>query len=379
MKTCFIWIAVAALFVFSGIAVLAQVEGGGAKPSSSTTDAFKRKYRAPTKRTAPKRIAVKKTAAEYEAEGDRYFDQKDNESALVAYQTAAKLKPSFWSLYRNGWIYNDFGEFAKALASLDQAIALDSTQYAAYTEKGYAHRRLGQPDEAIAAFQRSISLKPDNYIAPYELGSLYREKQMYPEAERYLQQSLRDKPDNAKALNELGAVQRHRGRNNEAIATFNKAISIDAEDSEAYMGLGDTYFYGTSDYEKAIDAYVQGLQRDPDNEVAAYNIGYSYNDRGDFQNALTYLNKAIQLKPGYVEAKAELGFAQMKLKRYNEAAITLRSAVEASPNFDTSHYYLGQVFVHTGNRTGAMNQYRELQRLNSSYAEKLINMINSQM
>ena len=368
----------AALLLGSSVLVLGQTEagGGGAKPSTSNTDAFKRKFRAPTKRTAPKRIAVKKTAAEYEAEGDSFYDKSDNDSALLAYQNAVRLKPSFHSFYRIGWIYNDFGEFAKALPALDRAIAIDATQYAAYTEKGYAHRRLDQLDDAIAAFQRSISLKPESYIAPYELGSLYREKKMYAEAERYLQQSLSNKSENAKALNELGAVQRHLGKNSQAVSTFNKAISLDPDDSEPYMGLGDVYFYGTNDYENAIDAYLKGLQGEPDNEIAAYNIGYSYNDLGEYQNALTYLNKAVQLKPGYVEARAEIGFAQLKLKRYPEAATTLRSAVAASPNFDTPHYYLGQVYVLTGNRTGANNEYRELQRLNSQYAERLMKMID---
>ena len=378
MKACFTSIAVAVLFVFSGIAVLAQVEGGGggSKPNTSTNDAFKRKFRAPTKRAAPKRIAVKKTAGEYEAEGDKYYNAKDNDSALVAYQNAVRIKPSFHALYRIGWLYNDFGEFAKALPALDQAIAIDSSQSAAYTEKGYAHRRLGQFDEAIAAFKTALSLDEEEYIPAYELGSLYREKKMYSEAERYLQQSLRNKADNAKALNELGAVQRHLGKNSQAISSFNKAISLDPEDSEPYMGLGDTYFYGMNDYRNAVDAYVKGLEREPDNEIAAYNVGYSYNDTGQYQSALTYLNKALQLKPGYVEARAELGFAQLKLKRYPEALTTLRTAVSASPNFDTSHYYLGQVYVLTGNRTGANSEYCELQRLNSQYAERLMGMIN---
>lgn len=381
MKATFTLIAVIGLFTVFAIAGQAQVEAGGggvgAKPRSTNTDAFRRKFRPAAKRAAaPRRIAVKKTAAEYEAEGDDYYEKKDNDSALLAFQNAAKLKPTFHSLYRIGWIYNDFGQFAEALPYLDRAIALDSTQYAAYTEKGYAHRRLNQMDDAIAAFQRSISLKPESYIAPYELGSIYREKKMWADAERYLQQSIRNKPDYADAYQELGAVQRHRGRNQDAIASFNKAISLDSENGQAYMGLGDVYFYGTNDYEQAIDAYLKGLAIDQDNEVAAYNVGFSYNDLGQYQNAMTYLHKALQLKPSYVEAKAELGFAQLKLKRYPEAAVTLKSAVAADPSFDTSHYYLGQVYVLTGNRTSAMSEYRELQRLSSQYADRLMNMIN---
>src|SRR5438045_4011676 len=128
MKSCFVSIAVAILFVFSGIAVSAQVEGGGggrAESSGKTANTtFRARPRATVRRTAPKRILPKKTAAEYEAEGDRYYEQKDYDSALVAYENAAKLKPSYRSLYRIGWINNDFSEYAKALPALDRAIAI---------------------------------------------------------------------------------------------------------------------------------------------------------------------------------------------------------------------------------------------------------------
>jgi tetratricopeptide (TPR) repeat protein len=379
MKAWISSIAVVILFIVSGIAVSAQSEagGGGSKPgASATTDTFRRKFRAPTKRTAPKRIAVKKTSAEYEAEGDRLYEQKDNDSAIVAYENAVKIKPTFHSLYRIGWIHNDFGEFAQALTALDRAIAIDDAQPVAYTEKGYAQRRLGQLDQATASFEKAISLDAEDYISPYELGSLYREKKMYDEADRYLKQSIRNKPENAKAFAELGDVQFHLDKNSDAISSFNKAISLDAKNSEAYMGLGDVYFYGTHDYRKAVDAYLKGLELEPENEEAAYKVGYAYNDFSEFQNALTWLNKAVQLKPGYVEPRAEIGFAQLKLKRYNEAVTTLKAAIALSPSYDTSHYYLGQVYVLTGNKTGANGEYRELQRSNSQYAEKLMNMIN---
>ena len=378
MKAWFALIASAFLFVASVIAVSAQSEGGGGgvKPSTTSDSTYKRKFRAPTKRAAPKRIAPMKTAAAYEAEGDKYYDAKDYDSALVAYQSAAKLKPSFNSLYRIGWLENDFGQYAEAVAALNRAIAIDATQARAYTEKGYAHRRLNQFYLAIDAFERSISLYPEGYIAPYELGSLYNEQKRYDEAEGYLLKSLKNKSDNANAYEELGAVQRRQGRSDDAIRSFNKAIQLDPEDSGPYMGLGDVYFYNKKEYQSSIEPYLKGLALEPENQVAAYNVGYSYNDVGRYADALTWLQKAVQLKPSYVEARSEIGFAQLKLKRYNEAVTTLRSAITASPDFDNSHYYLGQVFVLMGNQTGANNELRELRRLKSQYADKLLNMIN---
>src|SRR4051812_19933651 len=105
MKTTFlVAISSATMIVGTVFTAAAQTEGGGggrASISFSTTDTtVKRRSRPAAKRTAPKKIAPQKTAAEYEAEGNRLYDQKDYDSALVAYQNAARLKPSFQSLYR---------------------------------------------------------------------------------------------------------------------------------------------------------------------------------------------------------------------------------------------------------------------------------------
>jgi len=378
MKVWSVFLCAGILFFVSTLSVSAQSEGGGGgvKPSTTSDSTYKRKFRAPTKRSAPKRIAPMTTAAAYEAQGDKYYEAKDYDSALVAYQSAAKLKPSFNSLYHIGWLQNDFGQYSDAVAALNRAIAIDGSQARAYTEKGYAHRRLNQFDQAIDAFEQSISLYPEGYIAPYELGSLYNEQKRYDEAEGYLLKSLKNKADNANAYEELGAVQRRQGRSADAIRSFNKAIQLDPSDSGPYMGLGDVYFYNTKEYQKSVDPYLKGLELEPDNQVAAYNVGYSYNDVGRYADALTWLQKAVQLKPSYVEARSEIGFAQLKLKRYNEAVATLRTAITASPDFDNSHYYLGQVYVLMGNKTGANNEYRELKRLDSQYASKLLDMIN---
>jgi superkiller protein 3 len=372
-----IFIAAIVLVSAAAIQISAQAEGGGGSVSKSTNDTtVKRKVRPPVKRTAPKRIATMKTAAQYEAEGDRLYNANDYDSALVAYQSAAKLKPTYNSVYRIGWLYNDFGEYADALPWLNRAIAIDSSQSRAYTEKGYAHHRLNQTDQAIAAFKRALDLNSNEYVAPYELGTIYSERKNYSQAEQYLLQAIRNKDDYADAYEELGSVQWRQGRNDEAIRSYNRAIQLDSQDSGSYMGLGDVYFYGTQEYAKSIDPYLKGLELDADNYVAAYNVGYSMNDTSQFADAIPWLQKAIKLKPDYVDARAELGFAQLKLQRYPAATNTLRAALNLDNDNATTHYYLGQVFVHTGDRQSAMSEYRELQRLHSQYAGNLMNMIN---
>src|ERR1044071_817125 len=148
MKTRILILTLTILFMGVGSTALSQAEGGGGgRSTASTVDStFKRKWRPPVKHTAPRRLVAKRTAADNEAEGDRFYDQKEYDNAMSAYQAAVKLKPTYHAFYRIGWLHNEFGEFSEALAPLDQAIALDPSQASAYTEKGYAHRRLNQFD-----------------------------------------------------------------------------------------------------------------------------------------------------------------------------------------------------------------------------------------
>ena len=52
-----------------------------------------------------------------------------------------------------------------------------------------------------------------------------------------------------------------------------------------------------------MDNYKRALSVAPDNEVLYYNLSRAYIDAGDRKAALTALNKALKLKPGFEEAR----------------------------------------------------------------------------
>ena len=378
MKAHHKFFAVVLVGLIAAVGVIAQTEGGGRVAGSGGADStFKPKVRAVAKHTVPKRTTrAGKTAAQYEAEANKFYDDKDYDSALVAYQSAVNIRPSANSLYRIGWIQNDFGEFDKALVALERATAIDPAYASAFLEKGYALRRLKRVSEAAVALKKCIQLNPQSSIGHYELGVLYFDQGQFENSVSMLQKATSIRPDYQDAYEELGIALRRAGRNDEAIDALNRAIELDPEAGNAYMGLGDVYYYGTKDYSKAIDAYIKGLEYDKDNHVAAFNIGWSYNDLGNFDDAITYLDEATRLKPDYLSALNELGYANMKLKRYPAATAALRRSIEIDQKNGIAHYYLGQVHLATNNRGAALAEYRQLQTLGSDYAPKLYKMIN---
>src|SRR5215510_164427 len=87
-----------ALVAFAALALpdlaVAQAESGGG-PGAGTETTFKAKSRPKVRRTAPKAVTKPgKSAAAYQADGEQFYEQKDYDSSLVAFQSAVKIKPS---------------------------------------------------------------------------------------------------------------------------------------------------------------------------------------------------------------------------------------------------------------------------------------------
>jgi tetratricopeptide (TPR) repeat protein len=161
-----------------------------------------------------------------------------------------------------------------------------------------------------------------------------------------------------------------------SIDAYNKSIRYNPNYLAAYRGLADTYFDLSKDYVTAAGYYRKALTFDPDNPGALYRLGYCENDAGNYQAAVTHLARAEQMKPEWENVSVELGYAYWKTGRSNEAVRAFTTAIGKNRQSELARYYLGMVYVENGNRNAAMQQYRDLQRMNSQYAQKLSDAMN---
>jgi tetratricopeptide (TPR) repeat protein len=60
--------------------------------------------------------------------------------------------------------------------------------------------------------------------------------------------------------------------------------------------------------------------------TALYRIGWIYNDLEDYDSAIDFLRRVILLQPTNAAAFFELGYANKKVERYNEALVAFRQA-----------------------------------------------------
>jgi hypothetical protein len=89
--------------------------------------------------------------------------------------------------------------YAEALASCDQAIALDARRADAHLNRGCALRALERSEEALAAFERVVALRPDFAQAYSNRGAVLADLRRWQEALASYDRAIALQPDFAEA------------------------------------------------------------------------------------------------------------------------------------------------------------------------------------
>ena len=269
-------------------------------------------------------------------------------------------------------------------------------------------------DRVIEFYQSRISEDPEEYTNYDHLGSAYLQKAReigdpvyYQLSEKSYKQALSllraDKPESAGTSAHLAALYLSEHRFEESQAMANDALALDPELLSAYATLGDVQLE-TGHYEEAATsyaklrspvgslpprprlaylsetrqasrAYIEGRPQEaiehmkaaiakgleaglPKENVAwsQFSLGELYYGAGDFANAETFYQEALQTYPGYHRALAWLGQLRAAQGRYREAAELYRKAIAIIP-LPVYASALGDVYAKTGQPEEAKREY----------------------
>ena len=117
-------------------------------------------------------------------------------------------------------------------------------------------------------------------------------------------EAILPKPDANKHIDQ-GNTFLNNGRYNEALAEFQKAISINRNNERAYFGRGHVY-RRTQRYTDAINAFQQAIQLKSDYKEAYHGLGIAYFESGNNSKAIEAVNEALRIDPDYQPASTLL-------------------------------------------------------------------------
>jgi len=155
------------------------------------------------------------------------------------------------------------GKFEEAAIEFQKAAEAAPKSAVVQSNLGYALDKQGRTDEAIAAYRKALELDPANTIVRNNLANVYGKQGLYDDAARELEDVVQRDPGNATAKANLESVLK------------NKTISQDKKEQ--------------------ISSAVQTADSKPNDPQAAYNAARVYARLGDADQALVWLNKALDL------------------------------------------------------------------------------------
>jgi tetratricopeptide (TPR) repeat protein len=165
-------------------------------------------------------------------------------------------------------------------------------------------------------------------------------------------------PDPAIVAYNEGAALANEGKNAEAIAKMEEAVSKKAEFSAAYQALARLYMR-TKDYAKAIDNANKALAVTGDDSDMFAVLAEAYDKTGQKDKAAEFRKKAPADPVLLFNEAAKL----INEGKDNQAEPLLKQAIAANDKMSVAYYELGMLYVRAGKNADAktnLQKYLEL-------------------
>ena len=190
-------------------------------------------------------------------------------------------------------------------------------------KKGFSLASKEENNKAIAKYEKVLELDPINSNAYYNLALLYAKSDQTLKAINFVDKALTlvdDDNDNADA-------------------------------SDLYL-LKANCLSDMDEYKKALPFYEKSLSIDPGNLNAHYNLGYTYFQLGQWQDAIAHFDQYIKIgndedeeeeeeeDSDYTAALSYTGQAYFQLKQYQKAIEYYDFAIQKNPEY---RYFLLKV------------------------------------
>jgi tetratricopeptide (TPR) repeat protein len=119
------------------------------------------------------------------------------------------------------------------------------------------------------------------------------------------------------------------------------------------------------------------IAKNPDCWMAHYNLGHDMQDRGEFEEAMSYYSEAMRIQPDNPDPHNNMGNVLLSQGRFEEAISHLSEALRLKPDFAEAHYNLGNALMEQGKVNEAIAHFSESIRIEPDNAMAHNNIANA--
>ena len=105
------------------------------------------------------------------------------------------------------------------------------------------------------------------------------------------------------------------------------------------------YYERRGKFDQAIDEFNKALELDPNSGLTLNQIGYSYAGKKNFDKAIDYFKRYASVSPGDANPYDSMGEIYMKMGRLDEAIAKYKEAVNVKPDFYVAYNSIGYIYA----------------------------------
>lgn len=255
------------------------------------------------------------------------------------------------------------GQYDSMLKALDSLEAKQPRNPLTHNLRGVAYFATGDIDNARKALDRALELQPNYAPAILNLAQLDLGQNDAGAARRRLESLLEREPDNIQVLIALAELAPRLGATSaEQIAWLERAHKNAPAMTKPRLMLARRYAQD-GDFTKALTFASEARAADPDSVEAVETLANIQWASGDRRRALDSYDKLVALDPGSPVHRYRLANAQTVSGDYFAAKQSLQKALDMRPDYLDAMALLVAVEIERGSPTEAMKVARDIQKL----------------
>ena len=292
------------------------------------------------------RIAPRLAPA-YNNLGSLYLRQREYKKAAAVLEKGLKIDPKMSSASALlGMALYEMADYAGAERSLEAALRGNPKDNNAELFLANDLMKLGDFERAAQHLRQLSERQPENLEVWYLLGKVHMKL-----SEEALSKLNALDPDSVWSHEISGEVMESMKNYDGALLEYKKAVEVAPQQAGTHYHLGNAY-WSLNMWDAATEQFRAELANDPSNCVAQWKIGnIILEQHGDSNQALTEVQKALDVCPDLTGARVDRARALIKLDRHAEAVKDLEAALKADPAESSTHFLLAQAYRALG-RTG---------------------------
>lgn len=232
------------------------------------------------------------------------------------------------------------GDIPSAVLLFEAAVQNNPEHELAWQYLGTTQAENEQDPQAISALKQCLKFNPRNLIALLSLAASYTNESLQQHACIALQEWLRYNPKYSHLVPEnsvdsgpslkLFAMPSilSNEKHSEICELYIRAARMcpNDPDPDVQCGLG-ILFNLTGEYDKAVDCFKAALQTKPEDSLLWNKLGATLANGNRSEEAVEAYHHALELSPGFIRSRFNLGISCINLGAYKEAAEHLLTAL----------------------------------------------------